>query len=200
MKLSLLLPRSTFALLLLLAGGLPPAARAAEKTVYQCPMHPWIKSDHPGDKCTICGMDLVAAAPGDTAVDPNLVVLSPATAAVVNVRTSPVRRGALVHTLRVAGVIEDDDTRHRILTARVPGRVEKLFVNYVGAEVREGEPLATVYSPEMLTAQRQYVERLKAGSAFPVSDRSAAREKLLDMGLTEERSASSSTRSSPRRS
>ncbi len=159
---------------------------AATATVYQCPMHPWIKSDKPGDKCTICGMDLVAAAPGDAAVDPNLVVLSPAAAAVVNVRTSEVHRGALVHTLRVAGVIEDDDTRHHILTARVPGRIEKLFVNYVGAEVREGDPLATVYSPEMLTAQRQYIERLKGGAAFPASDRAAARERLLDMGLTEE--------------
>ncbi|RFC42121.1 MAG: membrane fusion protein [Verrucomicrobia bacterium] len=159
---------------------------AATAAVYQCPMHPWIKSDHPGDKCTICGMDLVAAAPGDIAVDPNLVVLSPAAAAVVNVRTSEVHRGALVHTLRVAGVIEDDDTRHHILTARVPGRIEKLFVNYVGAEVHEGEPLATVYSPEMLTAQRQYVERLKGGAAFPASDRAAARERLLNMGLTEE--------------
>lgn len=159
---------------------------AATAAVYQCPMHPWIKSDHPGDKCTICGMDLVAAAPGDVAVDPNLVVLSPAAAAVVNVRTSEVHRGALLHTLRVAGVIEDDDTRHHILTARVPGRIEKLFVNYVGAEVHEGEPLATVYSPEMLTAQRQYVERLKGGAAFPASDRAAARERLLNMGLTEE--------------
>ncbi len=159
---------------------------AATATAYQCPMHPWIKSDHPGDKCTICGMDLVAAAPGDATVDPNLVVLSPAAAAVVNVRTSEVHRGALLHTLRVAGVIEDDDTRHHILTARVPGRIDKLFVNYVGAEVHEGEPLATVYSPEMLTAQRQYVERLKGGAAFPASDRAAARERLLNMGLTEE--------------
>jgi len=174
------------AFLAFFAAGFVAPASAAEKTVYQCPMHPWIKSDKPGDKCTICGMDLVAAAPTETAVDPNLVVLSPASAAVVNVRTSVVRRGALVHTLRVAGVIDDDDTRHTILTARVPGRVEKLFVNYVGAEVTQGQPLATVYSPEMLTAQRQYVERLKGGGAFTVSDRSAAREKLLDMGLTEE--------------
>ena len=96
------------------------------------------------------------------------------------------RRGALVRTLRVSGVIEDDDTRHRILSARVPGRVEKLFVNYVGAEVREGEPLATLYSPEILTAEREYVERLKAGTSFPASERSSTRERLLDLGLAPE--------------
>jgi Cu(I)/Ag(I) efflux system membrane fusion protein len=156
--------------------------------IYQCPMHPWIKSDRPDAKCTICGMTLVAAPAGDPgAADPNLVTLTPASATVVGVRTTAVRRAALVRTLRVTGVIEDDDTRHRILTARIPGRVEKLFTNYVGAEVREGEPLAIIYSPEMLTAQRQYVERLKAGAiAFSLSDRSAAREHVLDLGLTEE--------------
>lgn len=162
---------------------------AAPATVYQCPMHPWIKSDKPGAKCTICGMALVAATAGDAAApaDPNLVTLTPAAARVTGVQTTAVQTGALVRTLRVNGVIDDDDTRHRILTARVPGRVEKLFVNFVGAEVAAGEPLATVYSPEMLTAQRQYVERLRAGdSAFTASERAASREKLLELGLTEE--------------
>ena len=178
----------TFLLLsLTLGGGL--AAAPAHATIYQCPMHPWIKSDKPGDKCTICGMALVAAPAGDASAttDPSLVTLMPAAASVVGVQTAEVRRAPLVRTLRVTGVIDDDDTRHRILTARVPGRVEKLFVNYVGAEVRGGEPLATVYSPEMLTAQRQYVERLKAGTtAFTASERATARERLLDLGLSEE--------------
>ena len=161
-------------------------------TVYQCPMHPWIKSDKPDAKCTICGMALVAAAApkagaANEPLDPNLVTLTPAQAAVTGVQTAEVTRGPLVRTLRVNGVIDDDETRHRILAARVPGRIEKLHVNYVGAEVREGEPLATVYSPEMLTAQRTYVERLRAGTtAFTVSERASARERLLELGLTEE--------------
>jgi Cu(I)/Ag(I) efflux system membrane fusion protein len=162
---------------------------AAPTTIYQCAMHPWIKSDKPGDKCTICGMALVAVPAGDAAAsaDPNLVTLTPAAASVVGVQTAEVRRAPLVRTLRVTGVIDDDDTRHRILAARVPGRVEKLFVNYVGAEVRANEPLATIYSPEMLTAQRQYVERLRAGdNAFTASERALSREKLLELGLTEE--------------
>lgn len=152
-------------------------------------MHPWIKSDKPGGKCTICGMDLVeagqSAAMGDATS--NLVTLTPASATVTGVQTAKVRRAALVRTLRVAGAIDDDDTRHRILAARVPGRIEKLFVNYVGAEVREDAPLATIYSPEMLTAQRTYIERVRAGtSAFTASERAASRERLLELGLTEE--------------
>jgi membrane fusion protein, copper/silver efflux system len=177
-------PFITLLLFSFFASALPAAA-----AVYQCTMHPWIKSHKTGDKCTICGMELVAAPASDSTAeaDPNLVTLSPTSASVVGVQTATIDRATLIRTLRVAGVVDDDDTRHRIIAARVPGRVEKLFVNYVGAEVHEGEPLATVYSPEMLTAQRQYVERLKAGtSAFTVSERSAARERLLELGLLDE--------------
>src|ERR1700712_2858776 len=127
----------TFLLFFAVTVSLPAA------TVYQCPMHPWIKSDKPGDKCTICGMELVAAPAGDASVaaDASVVTLSPAAASIVGVQTASVRRAPLVRTLRVSGVIEDGDTRHRILSTRVPGRVEKLYVSFVGAEVHEGEIL-----------------------------------------------------------
>jgi len=170
-------------------GGGQVEPHEAGAQIYQCPMHPWIKSDKPGDRCTICGMALVAATGADASapVDPDLVTLAPAQAAVTGVQTAEVRRGPITRTLRVSGVIEDDDTRHRILAARVPGRIEKLYVNYLGAEVAAGAPLATVFSPDMLTAQRQYLERLKAGAiATSVSERAAARERLLELGLTEE--------------
>ncbi len=170
-------------------GADQPLASIQAASIYQCPMHPWITSDKPGDRCTICGMDLVAVG-GETAaatVDPKRVTLNAVQVAVTGVATSEVTRGALTRTLRVSGIINDDDTRHRILAARVPGRIEKLQVNYVGAEVAAGAPLATVFSPEMLTAQRQYVERLKAGDvASPRAERAAARERLLELGLTEE--------------
>lgn len=161
---------------------------AAPEHVYQCPMHPWIKSDKSGDKCTICGMALVMATTtdADAPIDPNLVTLTSAQHAVIGLAKAEVTRGPLHRTLRVNGVADDDETRHRILAARVPGRVEKLFVNYLGAEVRAGEPLVTIYSPEMLTAQRTYVEQLRGGEAFASSTRAAARERLLELGLTEE--------------
>mgnify|MGYP001415343075 CR=1 FL=1 len=161
---------------------------AAPAQVYQCPMHPWIKSDKSGDKCTICGMALVVATAADAnaPADPNLITLTPAQHSVIGVATAEVTRGPLHRTLRVNGVADDDETRHRILAARIPGRVEKLFVNYLGAEVRAGEPVVTIYSPEMLTAQRTYVEQLRGGEAFAISTRAAARERLLELGLTEE--------------
>ncbi|MDR1011894.1 MAG: efflux RND transporter periplasmic adaptor subunit [Opitutaceae bacterium] len=152
---------------------------------YQSPMHPWIKSARPG-KCTICGMDLVPVYEGDAGFDTGdsgLITLQPATAAVIGVETSPVTRGTLTRTLRVTGVLDDDETLHRVLSARVPGRIEKLFINTIGATVEAGAPLATLYSPDMLTAQRQYLERVRAGDVFAEADRSEARERLMLLGI-----------------
>jgi Cu(I)/Ag(I) efflux system membrane fusion protein len=167
---------------LLLAVSAALSMRGADAHVFACPMHPWIKSDHAG-KCTICGMDLVELAA--TANTPDGVISLPASSlTAVGVETTAVARQPLLRTVRVNGRIEDDDTSHRILSARVPGRVEKLFVNYVGATVEADAPLATIWSPEMLTAQRVFVERTKSGdAAFTGSERAAAREMLQQLGL-----------------
>ncbi len=169
------------------AASSATGAAARKIKFYQSPMHPWIKSDRPG-KCTICGMDLAPVYEGDEGFDAGggLVTLSPATASVIGVETSPVIRGPLARTLRVTGVLDDDETRHRVLSAQLPGRIEKLHINTIGAAVEAGSPLVTLYSPEMLSAQRQYVERLRAGSiAFTASELAGARERLLSLGLAE---------------
>jgi Cu(I)/Ag(I) efflux system membrane fusion protein len=170
------------------ADAASSATGAATRKIkfYQSPMHPWIKSDRPG-KCTICGMDLAPVYEGEEGFDSggsDLVTLTPATAAVIGVETSPVTRGPLARTLRVTGVLDDDETLHRVLSAQLPGRIEKLHINTIGAAVAPGAPLVTLYSPEMLSAQRQYVERLRAGSiAFTASELADARERLLSLGL-----------------
>ena len=176
MKFFLLLALLVSSFSLLPAGEVP--AR-----IFQCPMHPWIKSDHPG-KCTICGMALVAASSALDAPS-GVITLSPSQITTIGVETSTVARQSLTRTLRVTGRIDDDDTRHRILSARVPGRVEKLFVNYIGAEVAAGAPLVTLFSPEVLTAQRIFVERVRGEAAFPAAERSAARERLIELGLAD---------------
>ncbi len=152
---------------------------------YQSPMHPWIKSDEPG-KCTICGMDLIPVYEGGSAGGAlaGIVTLSESSARVVGVSTTPVRKAPLARAMRVAGVIEEDDTRRRVLSAYVGGRIEKLFVNYVGAEVVAGRPLAAIYSPLLFTAQKEYVD-LQARGAAPVLA-AAARERLRLLGLREE--------------
>jgi Cu(I)/Ag(I) efflux system membrane fusion protein len=173
--------------------GLSGSGGASVRTVafYQSPMHPWIKSDKPGD-CTICGMDLVPVYQGDkelsadSASEPT-VRLSSQSASVLNVATKPVSRQTLQRTLRVAGTIDDDDSRHRQLSAYVNGRIDKLLVNFIGAEVKAGEPLAHLYSPELITARDEFL-LLARQPANPQRDRmlAATRNRLVRMGLTEE--------------
>ena len=149
----------------LLKSRLSPAPAGSATAIerkplfYQSPMHPWIKSDKPG-RCTICGMELVPIYPGEKSLDStggeNAVVLTQNQTQVLHVQTEEVKIQPLVHTLQVAGVIDDDATRHRVISAYVDGRVDKLHVNYMGAEVTEGQPLADFYSPSLLQAEREY--------------------------------------------
>lgn len=168
------------------------AASSGERKVlyYQSSMHPWIKSDKPGN-CTICGMKLVPVYEGDKGFEPlaGLVLLSSNTINVIHVQTEEVRRRPLQRTLRVAGMLEDNDARHRRLSAYVEGRIEKLFVNHIGAEIVEGEPLAVIYSPTLFAAEREYAALVRQTPAALVlrTERKrltdAAAQRLLRLGL-----------------
>jgi Cu(I)/Ag(I) efflux system membrane fusion protein len=169
-------------------GSAAPNANGERRPkFYQSAMHPWIKSDKPG-KCTICGMDLTPVYEGDTelSAEAGLVTLSSNQLTVIHVSTEPVRRAAIARTLRVAGTIEDNDQRHRFLSASVDGRVDRLFVNQLGAEVVAGQPLAAVYSPMLLTAVREF---LAARSAPGGGLAAAAALRLRQLGLAEDQIA-----------
>lgn len=169
-----------------------PAKKAEQSRkilYYQSPMHPWIKSDQPGN-CTICGMKLVPVYEGDKGFDAgsgDAVTLSSNVINVIHVATEAVKQGPLVRTLRVAGMIDADDRRHRVISAYVGGRIDKLFVNYVGAHVKAGEPLASLYSTDLLTAEREYVA-LAEQPASPERQKwlDAAAQRLRRLGLTDE--------------
>ena len=163
-------------------GKSKPADTKSERKVlyYQSAMHPWIKSDKPG-RCTVCGMELTPIYDGEsgTASDGDMISLSASSIRVLNVQTMEVKTQALTKTLTVAGTIDDDDAKHRVLSAYVPGRIEKLHVSYVGAEVKAGEPLAEFYSPMLLQAEREY--RVATGEL-----RDAVGTRLRQMGLSDE--------------
>jgi Cu(I)/Ag(I) efflux system membrane fusion protein len=170
------------AAVLLVGCGKPDSAESQTIQFYQSPMHPWIKSDEPGS-CTICGMALVPVYEGDQGFDASegTLALPESTIQVVGVRTAPVEDGTLKRTLRLAGVIDDDAGRHQIVSAHFDGRVDKPFIEQVGEEVRKGQPLAEIYSPELLYVVREY-QRAKAGKERGVYDVAARR--LIQFGLT----------------
>ena len=161
------------------------AANGGRKLLYyQSAMHPWIKSPKPG-RCTICGMELTPVYEGDAGFDAtggDVVPLTQTMIQVLNVQTAEAQVRPLQKTLTVAGVIDDNASRHRVLSAYVPGRVQKLYVNFMGAEVKEGQPLAEFYSPALLQSEREY--RTLTGEL-----RAATALRLRQMGLTAEQIA-----------
>ncbi len=149
---------------------------------YQSAMHPWIKSGKPG-RCTICGMELTPVYPGEKGFDDsggdNIIALTQSQIQVLHVQTATAKTRPLVRSLPVSGTIDDNAMRHRLLAAYVDGRIDKLYVNFVGAEVTEGQPLADFYSPTLLQAEREYRQltgELKRNTAL----------RLRQMGLTPE--------------
>ncbi len=160
--------------------GMTSEASAERKVLfYQSAMHPWIKSDKPG-RCTICGMELTPVYEGEKGIDSSnsdVVPLTQNQIQVMQVQTVEAKKQALTKTLRVSGIINDDQRRHRILSAYVDGRIDKLFANHHGVEVVAGEPLALLYSPTLLQAEREYRQLtgdLKKNTAL----------RLQQMGLT----------------
>lgn len=140
----------------------PPARRVL---FYQSPMHPWVKSDAPGN-CTVCGMALVPIYEREMSFDPAApdIVLPPhASPTVIGVRTVEAKVQPLVRTLRVAGMIGEDESRRGVISAPVEGRLDGLAMNHEGQQVTRRQPLATMFSRTLLAAANEYKLALAEG-------------------------------------
>jgi len=132
-------------------------AHADNPTIWTCSMHPQIQQNQPGD-CPICGMDLIPLHTDTTAEpdqNPRTLSMTANARALAQIETSPVQRIFPETKIRLVGQLTYDETRERSLTARFPARIDQLYVNYTGIAVKTGEHLARIYSPELLTAQKE---------------------------------------------
>lgn len=170
------------------APAQPEATAAAQR--YTCPMHPQIVRDAPG-QCPICGMDLVPKANGSTAAavdtagaDLDHLVSSPNGSVVSAIATVRPSTGATADTLSLPGVVDYDPRRSRAVAARVGGRIERLLVRFNYQPVRKGQTLLELYSPELVTAEQEYIFLLgnDADNSVLVN---GARQKLRLLGLSE---------------
>ena len=92
----------------------------------------------------------------------NTVYISPARQQMIGVRTAAVEHRALQTTIRTVGVLAYDETRVTQIHTKIAGWIERTFVDYVGRQVRRGEPLFTVYSPDLVATQKEYLLALRA--------------------------------------
>jgi Cu(I)/Ag(I) efflux system membrane fusion protein len=139
----------------------PAAGGAAESVTWTCSMHPQIKLPRFG-QCPLCFMDLVPVKAGAGGEAEGRLSLSPRAQVLARIETSPVAYRDLVHDVRMVGKIAADETRVTHVSSYFPGRLERLFVNYTGILVNEGDHLAEVYSPDLLVAQQEYLLALEA--------------------------------------
>lgn len=152
----------------------PTTTVAQKKPLYQCPMHPSITSDHPGD-CPICGMKLVEVDQkgdhpkhdGTPAVKGMAeVTIDPTRQQLIGLRTAKVSKGSIGDAWRTVARIQVAPSRVRKTNVKVEGFVERMFVDFVGQSVRKGQPLFSIYSPSLLAAQSEYLLALSSRDAL----------------------------------
>lgn len=157
--------------------------------IWTCSMHPQIQQDKPG-QCPICGMDLI---PLNNSMDsesslPDEVPMSASAMKLAEVQTMVVKKEKPVKELRLLGRVKPDERLKLSQVVHFPGRIEKLYVNFTGEQVTKGQKIASIYSPELVTAQKELFEVLKDEATNPEFVR-AARNKLRLWKFTEDQIA-----------
>lgn len=128
-----------------------------ENQLWTCSMHPQIMQPEPGD-CPICGMDLIPAEAGADGLSPNEFKLSDNAMALANIQTSIVGSDSKeANTVKLSGKISANENANVIQASYFSGRIERLNISSVGEEVRKGQLLATIYSPELFSAQQELI-------------------------------------------
>jgi Cu(I)/Ag(I) efflux system membrane fusion protein len=177
--------------------GDPHAAHkaAGKKMLYWVdPMHPAYKSDKPGT-APDCGMDLVPVYEGDAGPEGGAqsdvkgysnVKLTTERQQLIGVQTGIAETRSIARTVRTVGRVAIDETRLHKITTKFDGYIEKLYVDYTGKEVRRGQPLFSVYSPELLATQQEYLLAVRAAKQSPLLLESARRRlQLWDIGASD---------------
>lgn len=166
-------------------------------TSYTCPMHPQIVQSAPG-ACPICGMDLVPVVKnGSKAAE---LVLSAGQMQLANVAVHPVSSGSIGNTTVLNARLTTDQEQTNVISSRVAGRIERLYVKETGQFIRKGQVLYEIYSEALLTNQQEYLVALQQEIELGTTEkpdiarrysqfRQASEQKLRLYGMTSEQIA-----------
>jgi len=170
----------------------PATAEVQAKAYYTCSMHPQVHEDHPGN-CPICGMKLIKVELTRTdAMNGNKIVLTAAQIRLAGIQTDTVREENTGVEKTLTGTVTTDESKTDELSARVAGRVQQLFVRTIGEKVSIGQAVYTIYSEDLLEAEKEYLLARQQQKILHNPDVdyaqliSSAENKLLIWGLSPE--------------
>lgn len=179
---------SVLLLLLVFVAACDKSGEHAEHAdAYTCPMHPTVISDKPG-VCPVCGMDLVRKArPGEAVEiteDLARLIKSPNETVVASIRTIKGEYKAMPVSMEAQGIVTYDTRNVYTIPSRIAGRLEQVFLKYPFQSVKKGQKVAEIYSPELLTAQRELLFLLENDSQNELLIK-GAKQRLQLLGATE---------------
>ncbi|OGV32396.1 MAG: hypothetical protein A2020_00690 [Lentisphaerae bacterium GWF2_45_14] len=137
--------------------------KAGTATLWTCSMHPQIRLPKPG-KCPICFMDLIPLkkdSSGSRNENEPILKLSPMAEKMDGVQTEPVRRKVAEMEIRLLGRVDFNEALVSYITARMPGRIDRLYVDYTGISVQKGDHMAEYFSPDLMVAQKELLLAVK---------------------------------------
>src|SRR5690606_32788510 len=121
----------------------------------------------------------------DDMIDDDAIQMSKEAIALANIQTSVVGHRSAIMDVRLYGTIQVDERLQRSQTSHVNGRIENLYVNFNGETIKPGQLIATLYSPERLTAQQELLEAAKLTHFQPLL-LDAAKEKLRHWKMSDD--------------
>jgi membrane fusion protein, copper/silver efflux system len=177
------------------SNGITQESTSTKTTIWTCSMHPQIRQPKPG-KCPICHMDLIPVEQTQV-IRQRQIEFTEEALKLMDVQTTTVDRRFVEAQVNLVGKIDFDESRIQNIAAWVPGRIDRLYVDFTGTTVRKGDHLVYLYSPELVSSQAELIEAIKSLENIKpdtsdvirqtyLSTVESAREKLRLLGLEKE--------------
>ncbi|NOY46728.1 MAG: efflux RND transporter periplasmic adaptor subunit [Chlorobi bacterium] len=137
--------------------------------LWTCAMHPQIRMEEPGN-CPICGMELIPLEESNDSsenIASNEIIMTPEAIQLANIQTSVVTKSNASKEIRLLGKVKPDERRLYSQVSHIPGRIERLYVNFTGEKVFRGQKMVRIYSPDLITAQKELFEAIRSRDIYP---------------------------------
>lgn len=183
-------------------GVIPAQTEQAEIDYYTCTMHPSVRELNPG-KCPICGMELIPVFKKGSQTQEQFdltFTVAPAKQQLIGVKFDVAEVRELHKLIYAVGKVDYDERKLAVVNMRIGGWIQKLYIDFTGKFVKKGEPLFSLYSPELVSAQREYLLAQQASTNDEFGDTGlleTARERLRLWGITDEQIRQLETRGEP---